>query len=343
MNGPDLSLPAPAATLWRAVGDTVREQLREISDQETPYAIGGGSILAARWKHRHSYDIDLVLDPDTPLGMLAEENNPATRFESSLRALGGKPTFYPGARLWLVEFDGGKRKLDVWATALLLGAGQQECTIDGERETALSSAQILRGKLERADAPLARDVFDIVKAGEKEHAALEAAVNAVGRDTAERIAQVCHFAAPTIAEAAAEALSGVPPDEHIEPRELGNRAAHAITNALYTKCLIRTRNGRIEVTTETNSRKETTTVVEPTRADDYFEATGLNAYLQPQGPGAKALVSYAGAACGEQRESLVFEADARGLQAWRTAKSAMNPIPGSAADTDHRRAASAED
>ena len=45
--------------------------------------------------------------------------------------------------------------------------------IDGRLETALSSAQILRGKLERADEPLARDVFDIVKANEKEPDALE--------------------------------------------------------------------------------------------------------------------------------------------------------------------------
>lgn len=62
-----LALPPPAETLWQAVSETVREELRSMGDRQTQYAIGGGSILAARWKHRDSYDIDLVVQPDTPL------------------------------------------------------------------------------------------------------------------------------------------------------------------------------------------------------------------------------------------------------------------------------------
>ena len=83
MTPPTLTLPPPAGTLWHAIGETVREELRSISDRQTQYAIGGGSILAARWKHRYSYDIDLVVQPDTPLGMLAEANNPAAAYSAS--------------------------------------------------------------------------------------------------------------------------------------------------------------------------------------------------------------------------------------------------------------------
>ena len=64
-SSPTLLLPRPAATLWRAIGQTVREELRSISDRKPLYALGGGSILAARWKHRDSHDIDLVVQPDT--------------------------------------------------------------------------------------------------------------------------------------------------------------------------------------------------------------------------------------------------------------------------------------
>ena len=52
----------------------------------------------------------------------------------------------------------------------------------------LSTAQILRGKLERADKRLPRDVFDIAKAAARAPAALESAVNAVSAERAEQIA-----------------------------------------------------------------------------------------------------------------------------------------------------------
>ena len=334
MTPPTLTLPPPAETLWHAIGETVREELRSINDRPTRYAIGGGSILAARWKHRYSYDIDLVVQPDTPLGMLAAANNSAAQFEARMRALGGTPAFHAMARLWTVSFDKGERKLDLWATTPLLGAGQQTCTIDGRSETALSSAQILRGKLERGEEPLARDVFDIIKASEKEPEALEAAVNAMSREAAEAIAQNYYWAGPAIAGDADTALSGIPEEERIEPKQLGSRAAHAISNSLYTKCRIRTRGGAIEVTTTTNVRGEKTNRIAPENARHYFEATGLSAYLEPQGPGARTLLDYARTACGQQRDSVVFEADAHGVSAWRTAKAGMNLTPGNAMDAE---------
>ena len=334
MTPPALTLPPPAEILWHAIGEAVREALRGIDGRQAQYAIGGGSILAARWKHRYSFDIDLVVEPDTPLGMLAAANNPAAQFEARMRALGGTPAFHPMARLWTVSFDKGERKLDIWATAPLLGAGQQTCTIDGRSETALSSAQILRGKLERGEEPLARDVFDIIKASEKEPEALEAAVNTISREAAEAIAQSYHWAGPTIAGDADTALSGIPEEERIEPRQLGNRAAHAIGNSLYTTCRIRTRGGAIEVTTATNVRGERTNRIAPENARHYFEATGLSAYLQPQGPGAKALLDYARTACGQQRDRAVFEAGAHGVRAWRTATAGMHLMPGDALDAE---------
>ncbi|MCY4633910.1 MAG: hypothetical protein OXG04_05270 [Acidobacteria bacterium] len=334
MTPPILTLPSPAETLWQAISETVREELRSISDGQAQYAIGGGSILAARWKHRDSYDIDLVVQPDAPLGMLAQANNPAAQFEARMRTLGGRPAFYPMARLWTVSFDKGERKLDLWATAPLLGAGRQACTIDGRLEAALSSAQILRGKLERAEEPLARDVFDIIKANEKEPEALEAAVNAISREAAVSIAQNYHWAAPTIAADSEKALRGIPDHERIEPRQLGHRAAHAIGNALYTTCRIRTRNGAIEVTTATNVRGEKAIRIQPNKAEHHFEATGLSAHLQPRGPGAKALLDYARTACRQQLDRVVFEAGADGVRAWRTAKAGMNLTPGNAADAE---------
>ncbi len=137
-----------------------------------------------------------------------------------------------------------------------------------------------------------------------------------------------------ISETVREELRSIPDHERIEPRQLGHRAAHAIGNALYTTCRIRTRNGAIEVTTATNVRGEKAIRIQPNKAEHHFEATGLSAHLQPRGPGAKALLDYARTACRQQLDRVVFEAGADGVRAWRTAKAGMNLTPGNAADAE---------
>ncbi len=336
MSAPTLTLPPPASDLWRRIGATVREEIGSISGAGARYAIGGGSILAARWAHRHSYDVDLVVPPDTSLGMLAEANNPASQFETRMRALGGTPAFNSDVHLWTVAFDDGERKLDLWATAPLFGAGERHCTIEGRRETALSNAQILRGKLERSEEHPARDVFDLAKASEKDPEALEAAVNGISRELADSIAQSLHWAGPMIAAEAERSLRGVPGEERIEPRQLGNRGAHAVSDALYTRCRIETRNGVIEVKTATGAGGGRTRRIDPGNAEREFEAVGLNAYLRAKGPGANALLDYARGACARRHHRLVFEADAGGVKAWRTSTSGMNVSPEGAADTRER-------
>ena len=55
----------------------------------------------------------------------------------------------------------------MWAHEPEIGSGEEQRTVHGRVETVLSTAQILRGKLERADRRLPRDVFDMAKAGAK--------------------------------------------------------------------------------------------------------------------------------------------------------------------------------
>ena len=70
-----LTLPEPAATLWRTTRETVRHGLDALG-HGIEYRIGGGTILAARWGHRTSFDIDLNLDERIPLSRL---HTPRTR------------------------------------------------------------------------------------------------------------------------------------------------------------------------------------------------------------------------------------------------------------------------
>ena len=105
----------------------------------------------------------------------------------------------------------------------------------------LSTAQILRGKLERADTRLPRDVFDMAKAGAKARTALESAVNAVSAERAEHIGHDWYWNGAETGNEARRKLHGVPYKERVDPRKLGNMAAQAITRAIYTHCRIETR------------------------------------------------------------------------------------------------------
>ena len=68
-----LTLPTPAASLWRATREAITDALTNIGHPGI-YRMGGGTILAARWRHRRSWDIDLQVDPGTDLGKLRGES-----------------------------------------------------------------------------------------------------------------------------------------------------------------------------------------------------------------------------------------------------------------------------
>ena len=61
-----LVLPGPANDLWLKTEETVRAELQRAGE----HRLGGGTLLAARWKHRLSLDLDLTIEPrgHTPNG-----------------------------------------------------------------------------------------------------------------------------------------------------------------------------------------------------------------------------------------------------------------------------------
>ena len=76
----DLTLPNPARELWLETRDVVRRALEQLQPG-IEYRIGGGTILAAGWKHRGSFDVDLQVPKGTKL---AEQNaswRTATKFQ----------------------------------------------------------------------------------------------------------------------------------------------------------------------------------------------------------------------------------------------------------------------
>lgn len=62
----ELRLPNPARELWLDTRDAVRRALKRLQP-ETEYRVGGGTILAARWGHRQSFDVDIQVGKSTKL------------------------------------------------------------------------------------------------------------------------------------------------------------------------------------------------------------------------------------------------------------------------------------
>ena len=82
-----LELPEPARTLFRKTRAALDTHVAAYAADGEGYKLGGGTILAARWKHRRSNDIDLLFHPDTrtshfeaELGKALEEAGGACRF-----------------------------------------------------------------------------------------------------------------------------------------------------------------------------------------------------------------------------------------------------------------------
>ena len=275
-----LTLPTPAASLWRATREAITDALTNIGHPGI-YRMGGGTILAARWRHRRSWDIDLQVDPGTDLGKLDENRV----FRAKMKALGGTPSYDPQLKLYRILFD-DEQAIELWSHRPPITRGARREQVDGRNEWLLSTTQILRGKLERGHKKLARDVYDIRTAAElndESRRSLEQAVNALSPSTIETIALDWIVGYGRIGNAARQRLQGLAEGEGKRHYRLGSEGAAALHASRYRQLRISVEQTTIvvEATTWRNdSRRMETTA---TDVDDKFEAWGLNAYLDENG------------------------------------------------------------
>ena len=168
-----LKLVEPAASLWRMAGPTIEEALEALQDGPHEWRFGGGTILATRWGHRLSFDIDLTVTENADLRELTPDYKAG--FERAIRQLGGEPKFAPGR--YRIDFETGS--IEICRLDPTPGTGEKRFTIEDREETVLSTTQILCGKLERAPRSPVRDVFDFIVARQADPCALAAAANSL--------------------------------------------------------------------------------------------------------------------------------------------------------------------
>ena len=159
-----LNLPEPAARLWLATRD-VLNTLGPAQAPWTPY-LGGGTIIAARIGHRESTDIDVVIRDTTSLAHLIRDDdmNLAARLE-------GTPIQETTTQI-KVRMPNGI--IDLNLAPVRPKNGAERVVIARRPQHVLSTAQILRGKLERAARPgPVRDVYDVIRLSQEPETARE--------------------------------------------------------------------------------------------------------------------------------------------------------------------------
>ena len=265
-----LTLATTGGRLWRAVRQPIAAFLAELDGGPHECRLGGGTTLAARWRHRDSFDIDLTVSRGASLYSLG------TDFERTMERLGGRAEYHVGR--WKIDFGIGQ--VDLAQLEPCPARGQGTAVVDGEPFTVLSTAQILHGKLERATRSPVRDVFDVIKASRFNARALSIALNCKSRLETETICLAWERSSAAFERAADEELAGVPEAMRENPATLGQRGAAALQDALYHRVRVWTEEQFTLVETETKGGLALRIRMTPDEIDRGFAVNGFDEHFR---------------------------------------------------------------
>ena len=258
-----VKLAEPARTLYLRERGLIDAWIAAAGLQPAQVALGGGSVLAARWRHRHSDDIDVVvqgpaayakmLSARGKLTVLAEQRGATVRWVPEIRAV---RLTWPNSELASgdkLEFFGRAESPPQY--------DERAIELEGRSTRTLGTAQILWGKLDRcARGIVAKDVVDIREAGCCDSEALAAAVNAWPSATMRAFAQTLRSDAATLGEEIEATVRTAVPLQPGAGRTIAHEAGDSIERALYREVAIGVEKGLVRVDRET-----TTGVLPPLR------------------------------------------------------------------------------
>lgn len=271
-------LPEPAATIWRRARDELKSALQERIPDFEGWALSGGTVLAAQFRHRRSTDIDLMVAPKTGLARLNPRYDPT--FDAELRRIGAGT---PEHRRDQVVIPFGTGKVDIFEAAPAIRSGDEAAAVEGRRERVLSNAQILAGKLagRGLDNPT-RDLFDVAVLAETDREALEVAVNSVADDTWSEIIGRWSAAAGHHRANAREVLRDVAPRWTEVADEPAGAAIERAMSARYTSLLVKWSDDVLLVQTrcgESESRTRRLETADDAELCSELERYGIDRYM----------------------------------------------------------------
>lgn len=271
-----LTLPEPADALWKTAARSLDRLLERLPGPKPAYRIGGGTILATRWKHRGSTDIDLSVPDGSGLKVVKGAHRTVT--EKEMAAVGAERISLTD-RHFVFEFRRGIVEITESDPRPSKGTARTEC--GGWTVDALSTTQILRGKLERSlkHEPPARDLFDIVAARRSDPASLEGAINMLTAEERRIVEKRWENSEYRVDLEARYAIRDIDPDIRRCTRNLCGRAVEAMNDSVYTDVRIEKDERGFRITTETRRGTRTESVPE-SELDDRLEETGLKTHLE---------------------------------------------------------------
>lgn len=280
-----LTLPPPASGLWGLAADELHRILRFLPHPPPRYRIGGGTVLAARWHHRASTDIDLTVPAGSGLNTLVHDAEADVR--ARMTKLGAVEPLLT-TRHYRIEFRQGTIEITESDPRPGLGHAAVEC---GCRAVdALSTTQILRGKLERSldREPPARDLFDFAVAEAEAPRALREAVNMLAPDQQRQVAAHWENAEHRISIQAPHEIQMLRPEYRSLVRSLTKRGLVLLKNARYLRTAIHRSGDDVRITTTTRTRTDTTHT-SPDRLEAALQATGLQTFFENHPPGPRTI------------------------------------------------------
>ena len=283
-----LTLPEPAASLWRRASRALERALAQSERPPARWSIGGGTILAQRWGHRESTDIDLTVSAGTGIDRLDE------RVGGTLKAdmtAAGAADVSTGRTRHRIVFEQGS--IDIAELDARPAAGEVTAVIEGSEVSVKTTTQILRGKLERAmreESP-ARDLFDIAVAHHADPDALAQAANMLGEDEIRQVKTHWRINAHRLEHEAKATLAKASPEYEPERRDLVARAAARLEDARYQAVRIRAAQSGLTIETRTAGRRPTTIRTGHDKTADTLERTGIGEFLNRHTAGGRRRVT----------------------------------------------------
>ena len=270
----ELTLPEPAADLWIET----RDILTHLGPPTNPWNVhlGGGTVLAARLRHRESTDIDVIVRSVRSLGALARpgRNNLAAR-------LGGTPIRESQGQI-KVRMDHGI--IDLNTAPVVPRDGHEDVQIAGRIQIVLSTTQILRGKLERANDPApVRDVYDVIRAADdpKLAGSLAAAYGLLIEDEQDSIETGWLLLDATYEEDASQDLK-LTEEPRADLAMLGSTAALVLNNHRLARLVMTLEGSSLQIERTTRGGKVFTDATTQEDAGAAMNRLGVNIHISEQ-------------------------------------------------------------
>ena len=318
----DLTLPEPARSLLSRTRGILDTYVTPRTPDRSGWIIGGGTILAARWRHRESRDIDLLVHPRTETRFLQPATAP--ELHRRLEAAGARKISF--GRFSQILF--AESKIEMLAAEPQPRIGHRRALVDGREATTLTSSQILTGKFaNRSLNPPVRDLYDFAVAGTSAPRALMIAVNALaGNDIRWRLVS-WEMEREKFAEEGPMELHGVPLQYEAVRADPTHYASQAVMGAVYQHVRLHVQDGEAVVETRAQLARETRTCDRPDDLANWFEQDGINALLSAAGIDPERIRDETASAMRTGGNTVILEID-QDRSAWGPYLPKMGEAPG---------------